>query len=120
MSSFEDLLNNFLLASFPPNSDLKLIKALSIRIGNPDRKGYYDSKIIQNHVKISNATFQTIIWRELGKNLDKYYYVECAHLLVIIDSQLSIEQRVLEFQKYNQEINRPYSVHDNMFQTCVK
>jgi hypothetical protein len=120
MNPFEDLLNYFLIASFPRNSDFKLIKALSNRIGHPDNKGFYDFKIIQDHVKISSATIQSIIERELGKNLDRYYYVDCAHILVLIDSQLSIDQRVLEFQKYNREINMPFPVHDNMLQTGIK
>lgn len=120
MNPFEDLLNYLLIASFPPNSDFNLIKALSIRIGHPDRSGFYDCKTIQNHVKVSYSTLQSIIERELGKNLERYYYVDCAHILVLIDSQLSIDQRVLEFQKYNREINRPFSVHDNMLQSGIK
>ncbi|OYU93566.1 MAG: hypothetical protein CFE21_19985 [Bacteroidetes bacterium B1(2017)] len=93
-----------LLTCIYPNKSLKLIKALTHRIGYPQLKNSeYNFTDIVNHLYLSSMTVRVFVINS-GYKIKKSYTVEEATLIVLnIEASLNVVERYKELRLHNQE-----------------
>lgn len=85
---------DFLMNDFVPSPHMPIIRALHNRLGHHE-KGYYCTRDILKYLKISKATYNSLVSEEFGI-LDKVHFRIASEIIIKVESSLSLEVRLYE------------------------
>ncbi|OYU82562.1 MAG: hypothetical protein CFE24_15155 [Flavobacterium sp. BFFFF2] len=85
---------------FKPDPDAELKESLRNRLGDCDNKGYYRTNKLIVYLRITQSTYNRIVWQQFGLKLDRIHYKQVVTILLFIEGKLSYTERKAEEQKY--------------------